>query len=213
MRISSIRRQSRRPDRVTIHFDGGERLSLAAEIVLAAGLRKGAEINEVDLARLTAQNEAWKAREAALRLLSHRPRAERELARKLKDRGYPEPAVDAAMAKVRELGLIDDAVFAREYALQRIRSRPAGARRLVEDLRRRGIGADDARRAAAAAIEESGVSDVDLARAAHRKFPRRAGEPEAKRIRRLQGFLSRRGFSPSTIQQLVREDRRATSGG
>jgi regulatory protein len=207
MRISTIRRQSRRPDRVTIHFEGGERLSLAAEIVLAAGLRKGAELAEVDLARLTAQDEGWKAREAALRLLAHRPRAERELARKLRDRGYPESAVEGAMAKVRDLGLIDDEAFAREYALQRIRARPAGARRLVEDLRRKGIAADDARRAAAAAIEESGVSDLELARAAHRKFPRRAGEPEAKRNRRLQGFLSRRGFSPSTIRQLVREDR------
>jgi regulatory protein len=114
VRITAIEPQKRHPERVNLHVDGAFRLALAAEVVLAEGLRRGDPVTEAQLAALEARDQAWKAREAAMSLLSFRPRSAAELLRGLRDKGYPEELAAEVVDRMRELGLIDDARFAGE---------------------------------------------------------------------------------------------------
>jgi regulatory protein len=205
MRITAIKRQKRKSDRVNVYVDGTFRVAVSAEVALQCGLRTGLAVTELELETLEARDESGRAREAGLRLLGHRPRTEHELKQRLTTRSFSPAAVAEAIRRIRAMGFIDDAAFARQFCEQRIRSRPVGARRLVRELRRKGVAESDAREAVDTALRESGVSDLDLAREALRKFSSRASEPLPNRRRRLQAFLARRGFSASTVNRIIRE--------
>jgi regulatory protein len=185
--------------------DGEFRLAISAELALQSGLRVGRELATGELELLEGREEARGAREAGLRLLAHRPRTEQELRQRLAARAFSAAAVADAIQRISALGLIDDAAFARLFAEQRIRSRPAGAHRLVQELRRKGVPEADARSAVEEALRDCGTSDLELARVAMRKFPNRPSEPLPKKRRRLQGYLARRGFSASVVSRVIRE--------
>lgn len=199
MKITAIKRQKTRKECVKIYFESEPGLILAAEVVLRAGLRKGDVLNETELRKLQDDDAAWRAREAALRLLSYRARAEGELRRRLLARGFAAPVVEACITNLQAAGLIDDSAFARAYLHDRIRSRPSGPARLIADLRGHGLSADDAERAVMNFFDENEESEGDLVARALRKFRIRQGEEPDRTRRRAYAFLSRRGFSSDEI--------------
>lgn len=87
---------------------------------------------------------------AAARLLENRSRTTAEIRRRLIDQGYRPVLIDGAVQRLTELGYLDDAAFARAWVESRDRARPRGARALRDELRRKGVAADDAEAALAA---------------------------------------------------------------
>ncbi len=71
----------------------------------------------------------------ALRMLSRRPYSIAEMRRALERKfGAAEP-VAAALARLRELGLLDDKKFAEQYASSLVRNRSFGRRRMERELK------------------------------------------------------------------------------
>ncbi|HIP99357.1 TPA: regulatory protein RecX [Candidatus Bipolaricaulota bacterium] len=150
-----------------------------------------------------ARDEDW-AWGYLTRLLSFRPRSEAELRGRLAAKGCPLEVVERVLAKAREAGLVDDKLFARLYAEDRLLSRPRSRRLLAQELRAKGLPEELAARAAAGALPE--LSERELAeRALSRRLPLWQGLPAEKRKRRAYGFLLRRGFSPSLAREVVEE--------
>src|SRR5260221_4891926 len=83
------------------------------------------------------------AREAALRLLERTRRTRSDLSRRLIERGFAPGTVDDVIERLKAVGLVDDAEFARAFLSGRWGRRAAGWRRLENDLRGRGIAGDD----------------------------------------------------------------------
>jgi regulatory protein len=77
--------------------------------------------------------------EAALRFLEARQRSADEVRRRLLLQGYRLTMVDGAIARLLELGMLDDATFARAWVESRDRARPRGERALRQELRAKGI--------------------------------------------------------------------------
>ncbi|HEX9937981.1 MAG TPA: regulatory protein RecX [Longimicrobium sp.] len=205
MKITAIQPQKLRADRVNVHVDGEFRLALAAELVLTEHLHVGDEVDEARLAALEAKDGAWKARDAALSLLSHRARSKTELKRRLKRKGFEEETTDATVARLGELGMVDDAAFAESFVRDRVRLKPHGRHRLTQELRAKGVDEDTARAAIDEVMEREDASEADLARAAAARWkPRPREEPERAR-RRLEGFLARRGFGGEVVREVVKE--------
>jgi regulatory protein len=80
-----------------------------------------------------------KAEKKAFRLLTLRAHSEKELAAKLHGRGFSEGVVAGVLEKCRELGYLNDREFARQRARELAVNRLLGNRRIVLDLRERGI--------------------------------------------------------------------------
>ncbi len=205
MKITCIEPRKRRAERVDVHVDGELRLTLAQEIVLREGLRVGDEFSEARIRALEGEDLRWKVQEAALSLLSFRARTTTELRRRLLRKEFLEEVVDECVAGLAERGLVDDASFAEAFVRDRVRLRPRGARRLVQELRARGVDADTAAEAIGEVMEHEAVSELDLAREAAARWPRRGGEDPQRARRRLHGFLARRGFGGDTVRQVVQE--------
>lgn len=205
MKITAIQPQKNHAERLNVHVDGAFRVALAAEIVLAEHLRVGEEITEARLAELEGRDQAWKAREAALSLLSFRPRTAAELRRRLREKGYPPEVSDACVERLGELGMVDDNSFAEMFVRDRVRLRPHGKRRLTQELRAKGVDGEMAQAAIEGVMESENATETDLARQAAAKWRRRSGEdPQASR-RRLYGFLARRGFGTEAIMAVLDE--------
>jgi len=205
MKITAIQPQRLHPERVDVHVDGAFRLGLSAELVLAEPLRVGDEVDEARLAELEAKDQSWKARDAALSLLSYRARTAVELKRRLKRKGFDDDVSAATVERLDRLGVVDDAAFAESFVRDRVRLRPHGMHRLGQELRAKGVDEDVARAAIAEVMEREGATELDLARAAAARWKPRAGEEPARARARLQGFLARRGFGGDTVQDVVRE--------
>ena len=167
--------------------------------------------------------EASDVLEAAARSLSGAPRSRKSLEERLITAGYPEEYVRAAVARLVEIGLVDDERFAQALLDSRDRSRQRGDRALLQELRRRGIDDELAQRLLAqrAAGESHGTEPVwgatlrvveehsegaeeRAARAALAKLRLRGGDARAE-VQRLAQGLVRRGFPSALSWRLARE--------
>jgi len=167
--------------------------------------------------------EASDVLEAAARSLSGAPRSRKSLEERLITAGYPEEHVRAAVARLVEIGLVDDERFAQALLDSRDRFRQRGDRALLQELRRRGIDDELAQRLLAqrAAGESQGGEPVwgatlrvvedhaegaeeRAARAALSKLRLRGGDARAE-VQRLAQGLARRGFPSALSWRLARE--------
>ena len=205
MKILSIDTAPRSKQRLIVTFDEAEALELSSEIVAGAALTVGTIIDQQEYDSLLRKDQAWTARETSLRMLEYRPRTEVELRRRLRRDGMPAEIIDDCMTRLREQRLIDDELFAEIFARDRIRLRPQGQRRLVQELRARGVDEEAAMTAIGAAMAEEEVDELDLARDATRRWRPRPGEESLRARRRLAGYLARRGFSGEVAQQVIEE--------
>jgi len=98
--------------------------------------------------------------------------------------------------------------LARAFLAGRLGRRAAGWRRLLQDLRRRGISEADAGEARARLEEIQGATDeVAMARrVVVQVAPRYATLDPRVRRQRLYALLMRRGFDGDVIEQVLRED-------
>ncbi|QNG19118.1 recombination regulator RecX [Rhodococcus triatomae] len=143
------------------------------------------------------------AKEICLRLLADRARSRGELADRLRRREFAPDVVDRVLDRLTEVGLIDDADFAREWVRSRHTYSGKGKRALAVELRRKGIGPDDA----AQALDLIDRED-ERARAGElvdRKLRSVSLDDREKATRRLVGMLARRGFPPGMCYEVVKE--------
>ena len=142
------------------------------------------------------------AREIALRQLTVRARSRAELARALARKHVPEDVAETVLDRLEEVGLIDDAVFARDWLAAGDR-RQKGRRALLAELAEKGV---DREVAEAAAADLDGDRDYAVARNfAARKAAGLAGLSPQVQYRRLAGALARRGFGSAVVATVTRE--------
>jgi regulatory protein len=143
------------------------------------------------------------ARAICLRALTGSARTRRQLADLLARRGVPEEAATAVLDRFGEVGLIDDAAFARAWVSSRQAGRGLARRALRAELRARGVDGEEAEQALAE------VDDDDERAAARRLVERRL--PSLRRVdratatRRLIGVLARKGYSGGLAAGVVRD--------
>jgi regulatory protein len=158
---------------------------------------------EAAAAEVEADPEAV-ARKILLDTLTGQARSRQELADKLARRGVPDDLATALLDRFTEVGLVDDAAFARQWVESRHRSRGLAPRALKQELRRKGVGDDDA----AEALEQIDEADQrDAARALVDKKLRamRGVDDPQVATRRLAGLLARKGYSAGLAFSVVRE--------
>ncbi|CAA9425633.1 MAG: RecX [uncultured Rubrobacteraceae bacterium] len=190
-----------RRGRARVSVDGEPWAELDAGIAIERGLREGAAFSWEDLAELRKAGERPLAMTRALNLLGYRARSEGEVRERLGRHGYATETVEAVIARLGELGYLDDEEFARQRAQEK--AKKYGPRRVSADLMNSGVGRDLASRAVAEEFE--GRSELADARsAASRRYNGGGSEAEARRV---YGFLARRGYSAGVCAEVAREHR------
>ena len=144
------------------------------------------------------------ARKILLDQLAGRARSRADLEKKLAQRNVPGELATRLLDRFEEVGLVDDAAFAREWVAQRQQGRGLARRALAQELRRKGID-DEVARDALGDVEES--DEVEAARMlVRRKLRSVQGLESDKAVRRLVGMLARKGHSSGVAYRVVREE-------
>jgi regulatory protein len=127
----------------------------------------------------------------AVRLLAPRPHFRAELEAKLKQRGYSEEEIGAALDRLAAEGHLDDVRTARDFVTHRLEQKAEGRLRLRAELVRRGASEE----AVSAALAEVPEDDLEAAREAAAKWAR-SHRPDPAALAR---HLARKGFSQRAI--------------
>jgi regulatory protein len=152
------------------------------------------------------------ARNICLRALTGAPKTRAQLAELLAKRGVPDDAAEAVLDRFAEVGLIDDAAFARAWVSSRQAGRGLARRALSAELRAKGVEPEVAAEAVAA------VDDEDERDAARRLVDRKLGSmrrlDRTTATRRLMGMLARKGYNGGLAAAVIRDalDRLETDG-
>jgi regulatory protein len=187
-------------------LDDGRRLRVDVEQMARYGLTPGEPIADDLLARLESQDFYLRARAMAVRLLAVRPRSTAELRSRLLHDGVAGDQARKVVDDLTAAGYLDDSAFAHAWVENRMGSRPCGLQRIRWELRQKGLPAPLIEQAIREAFGEESplAAEERCARAViERRLPAyRRLAPEV-RIRRLAGFLERRGFAASTIARVL----------
>ena len=149
-----------------------------------------------------------RAKNAAYRYITYRPRSRSELEGKLRKKAFSEDIITTVIDLCARLNYIDDDQFARQWTLSRIRFRGFGRHRIAGELRSKGIDREIIREVFGEVFSEG--QEIETAkRVAERKIISMNSLDRETRRRRLRGFLERKGFSFSIIMTVLRETDRS----
>ncbi len=137
----------------------------------------------------------------ALGALGRRMRSVAELKRLMRNRCPDEATVERVVARLKDQKYLNDASYAAAYSAFRRDNEKFGRRRVVTDLKVKGIHGDVIARAVDEAY--SGVNEAELAREflKRKRLKKPANNKEAARIFRT---LMRAGFGAATSLQLLK---------
>jgi regulatory protein len=142
------------------------------------------------------------ARQICLNQLEHSPRTRAELATVLRRKGIPDDAAEQVLSRFTEVGMIDDALFARMWVTSRHRGKGLAGRALSQELRRKGVADGQVAEAVATLDAEQ---ELATARAlVERRLRATAGLPTEARVRRLAGMLARKGYPAGLAYRVVK---------
>ncbi|MGA8208552.1 MAG: regulatory protein RecX [Nocardioidaceae bacterium] len=144
------------------------------------------------------------ARAILLDQLTGRARSRSELADKLARKGVPADLGERLLDRFEEVGLVDDAAFARSWVQSRQSGKGLARRALSLELRRKGVADEVAR----SALDEVDADDeIETARAlVRRRLRATAGLTRDVAVRRLTGMLARKGYPAGVCFRVVREE-------
>ena len=146
--------------------------------------------------------ESEVAREICIRQLAVRPRTRAELAKALARKEISEEVIAEVLDRYDEVGIIDDAAFARAWVSSRHHGRGLARRALANELRQRGVDAEVATEALEVLDEDD---EAATARAlVDRKLRTASGTPD-QIFRRLVGMLARKGYPAGLAIRAVKD--------
>ena len=140
---------------------------------------------------------------AALRILARRDHLEGELLAKLRRKGFSSDESEAAVARCRDQGYVDDERVGRRFAELRAANRGWGSRRLKAELMKRGMSPEAADRVSRL---DDDLNEKALAAAlerAERRAPAGWWRLHAARARMVSSVAGR-GFATETAVEAVR---------
>jgi regulatory protein len=140
----------------------------------------------------------------AIKLLASRSRSESQLRERLLAKGWaPAEVVEECLARLKELGYLDDREFARSYASSRVKAKPVGRSRLKREMSERKVAPEAIDQALDSVFDEQ--TEESLIDRAIQKRIRMHGRPvDRAGANRLFAHLARLGFEYDLILRKLR---------
>ncbi len=197
MQITAI--EPRKKGLSALYIDGEFAMKLDTEVLLAHRFDVGREIDDEALHDCVLDSQLKRCKDKAMWLISYRDHSRRELFDKLK-KDYPEDVAEAAVTRMEELGLINDASYARRYTADLINVKHLSERGIRQKLYEKGIDRD----LIDEILDETELDESEQIRAViEKKYAR--GLDDEKIRRRAVNALQRLGFGYGSIKSVLNE--------
>lgn len=149
------------------------------------------------------EEETGRARQIVLRQLAMAPRSRAQLTDKLAGKDVDPDIAEEVLDRFEEVGLVDDVAFAETLVRAQQESRGLSRRGLRHELRKKGVDPDVAEDALAAVDTESERARAEELVAG--RLRRLHGLPREVQMRRLAGFLARKGYPGDLAFSVIRQ--------
>lgn len=192
LRVVSLVFKGAGGESVHVHLSDGSFFVAHAEVVLKEGIRAERELAPGEIEEVKRGSGIIFARQSALACLSRSPHTRKGLTRKLRAKGFDREAVELAIARMVELGYLDDRAYAVAWARSRLDTRLEGFKALYRGLIQRGVARETADEVLSSLYPEE--LELEKARALAADLP----------PRKAAGRLTARGFRSRTIARTLR---------
>lgn len=187
--------------RVTVN--GNTDLLVPGKIFRERPLNEGESIDLEEYDNWLMVRQYRQALDRAVAALASRAHSKHELEQKLLRSGYRPCTVEMVLYKLETEGFLDDADFAQQWVEART-TRKLGTRRIAQELRHKGVSADEAEAALAQVdTDEQLAAAVSLVEKALARA--KPGEDPRKTANRITGMLARRGYGWDIARQALEQ--------
>ena len=190
--------------RLALFFDGEFAFSLDEQTFADAALHQDDLLEDWQIEELRKKSETRRALDKAMDYLSLRDHAAGELYQKL-CRRFDAHSAAYAVARAGELGLLDDAAFARRRAAELLRKRRS-RREILQDLQAKGIDRDTIAETVEALYDAAEGENPELTAARALVQRQYAAQLAAGKRDQVAAALARRGFSHGVIREALSSD-------
>ncbi len=202
LKITKIEPQKKNKDRMSIYINEEFAFGVHKDIVFKFNLENGKEMDIDFIEKIIKTEEQNKANNYALKLLSYRPRSEKEIIDKMKRKGYGEEVIKGTINYLGNFGYINDKDFATEFT--KVKAGKFGRNRIKLELTRKGI--DE--KIIDEIIESEFNEEIEYSNAleiAKKKIKSYKDDDRNAIYRKLGSYLQRRGYSYDIVTKVLRE--------
>jgi regulatory protein len=139
------------------------------------------------------------ALQKAYRLLSLRPHSEKELEKKLREKGFPAVVIKETLEKLHDLKYLNDASFAKSLARNLAVNKLWGNKKIAASLREKGLAAELINSSLEKAREEVSEEEAIEVLIKKKTAKKKSSAFDVKEKQRIFQSLMGRGFPPGLI--------------
>lgn len=199
MKITAITQQ-KRSSRVNVFIDDQFAFGLSKKTMVDFDLYNGKFLTDREIKEILDKDQSTKALEKSFRLLGIRPRSQKELEKKLKEKEFAPEIIKKVIARIKELGYLDDKKFAKAW-LEARKFSHKGKYVVQRELKQKGVAEETIRKTInsySARDELKSAKEI-----AEKKIKSYKDLNKFAKKQKLAQFLARRGFSWETITKIL----------
>lgn len=204
MKITSIEPQKRNKDRFSIYIDDKFYMGVNQDVVLKHFLTKGMEVDEEFLNDVIKTEEKNKAINTACNYLGFKPRSEKEVRDKLRDKGFEDEIIEDTIDFLYKYKYLNDYDYGKALINDKKNFKKAGKNLLKQELYKKGIDKD----MILELVEETYDYDEEYQMAYEvclKKYKLIKNEDRNAIYRKLSSLLARKGYAFDIINKVIKE--------
>ncbi|CUS97318.1 regulatory protein [Candidatus Kryptobacter tengchongensis] len=207
--VIGLKRKKRTKEWYFIYLNDGREILSYIDFIIKFKIKTGKQLTEEQIAEIKSSSELISAKETAYKFLSHKPRTQKEVEERLRQKGFDKNVISKVVQEIKNYGFINDLEYARNFVFDRIKSKTLGKVALKQALLAKGISNDIIEQVLSE--RENIVDEFEIAlELANQKLKQIKSSKKKKRTkneqkRKIYEFLARRGFSWDVINRVMRE--------
>lgn len=205
--ITKITTQQKNKERYNVFMDYGKgeeyAFSVDQDVLVKFNLKKGLELDELDLTEIQFDDEIKKAYNQALTFLSYRMRSKQEIVSYLKSKEVDDQIIPDIIHKLKSFNYVNDVEFAEAYVKTQVNTSTKGPGLIKQELIEKGVTGQ---------IIESSLelfskeAQIETALKLSTKIQKKANKvSKIQQKQKTEELLTRKGFSWDIIQ-IVNEE-------
>ncbi len=205
--VVNLKRKKRTKEWYFIHLSDGREILSYIDFIIKFNIKTGKHLTEEKIQEIKLSSNLLLAKETAYKFLSYKPRTQKEVEEKLKQKGFSEEIISKVIDDIKLYGFIDDLEYTRNFVLNKIRSKTLGKIALKQILLSKGIPNETIEQVLAE--RENSIDEFEIAlelagkKLKQIKSSKRKKRDKNEQKRKVYEFLGRRGFTWDTINRVI----------
>lgn len=202
--ITAIEVQKKNKKRFNVYIKGQFAFGISENTLVKFALHKGQVLEPDLIADIQQIDKEDYAYQLAVRFLSHQLRSEKEVRTKLTDEEIEPEVMEKAIVKLKEVKLIDDAMYGQAYTRTAMNINKKGPNVIARELKNKGLDEEDIDQSLNEYDRDTEVENAyAIAEKYFQKQLRKASHRNASQKTRQ--YLVQKGYDSDLIQELMQQ--------